>query len=104
MHIQARVTKDRGEFPVGDGYPPQGPLIPGTTQLLGNYTEEYLWVTQPNGYIKTLNPNNMDINKPFLQRKKFRHYLNFLYLRRDVSDDVNMILKLSSSKNQLSPR
>jgi hypothetical protein len=98
------ITKDRGEFPVGDGYPPQGPLIPGTTQLLGNYTEEYLWVTQPNGYIKTLNPNNMDINKPFLQRKKFRHYLNFLHLRRDVSDNVNMILKLSSSKNQLSPR
>ena len=98
------ITKDRGEFPVGDGYPPQGPLIPGTTQLLGNYTEEYLWVTQPNGYIKTLNPNNMDINKPLLQRKKFRHYLNFLHLRRDVSNDVNMILKLTSTKNQLSPR
>jgi len=98
------ITKDRGEFPTGSGYPPQGPLVPGTTELLGNYTEEYLWITQPNGYIKTLNPSNMDITKPLLQRKKFRHYLNFLHLRRDVSNDVNMILKLTSTKNQLSPR
>jgi hypothetical protein len=98
------ITKDRGEFPTSSGYPPQGPLVPGTTELLGNYTEEFLWVTQPNGYIKTLNPNNMDINKPFLQRKKFRHYLNFLHLRRDVSNNTNMILKLTSTKNQLSPR
>ena len=98
------ITKDRGEFPVGSGYPPQGPLVPGTTELLGNYTQEYLWVTQPNGYIKTLNPNNMNIAKPLLQRKKFRHYLNFLSLRKDVSGDVNMILKLTSTKNQLSNR
>ena len=98
------ITRDRGEFPNGAGYPPQGTLIPGTTVLSGNYTQEYLWVTQPNGYIKTLNPNNMDIAKPLLQRKKFRHYLNFLNLRKDVSGDVNMILKLTSTKNQLSNR
>ncbi len=98
------ITKDRGEFPIGAGYPPQGPLVPGTTELLGNYTQENLWITQPNGYIKTLNPNNLDIDKPFLQRKKFRHYLNFLHLRRDVSGNINMILKLTSTKNQLSNR
>jgi len=98
------ITKDRGEFPIGSGYPPQGTLIPGTTELFGNYPQQFLWDTQPNGYIKTLNPNNMDINKPFLQRKKFRHYLNFLHLRRDVSSNINMILKLTSTKNQLSPR
>jgi hypothetical protein len=98
------ITRNRGEFPNGAGYPPQGTLIPGTTVLAGNYTQEYLWVTQPNGYIKTLNPNNMDIAKPLLQRKKFRHYLNFLNLRKDVSGDVNMILKLTSTKNQLSNR
>jgi hypothetical protein len=46
----------------------------------------------------------MDIAKPLLQRKKFRHYLNFLSLRKDVSGDVNMILKLTSTKNQLSNR
>jgi hypothetical protein len=98
------ITRDRGEFPVGAGYPPQGPLVPGTTELLGNYTQEYLWVTQPNGYIKTLNPNNMNIDKPFLQRKKFRHYLNFLHLRKDVSGNVNMTLKLTSTMNQISNR
>lgn len=98
------ITRDRGEFPIGSGYPPQGPLVPGTTQLLGNYTQENLWVTQPNGYIKTLNPNNMNIDKPFLQRKKFRHYLNFLHLRKDVSGDVNMTLKLTSTMNQISMR
>jgi hypothetical protein len=98
------MTRDRGEFPIGSSYPPTGPLVPGTTELLGNYSQEYLWVTQPNGYIKTLNPNNLDINKAQLQRKKFRHYLNFLHLRRDVSGNVNMILKLTESKNQLSLR
>jgi|694.fasta_scaffold00105_19 hypothetical protein len=98
------ITRNRGEFPNGAGYPPQGTLVPGTTVLAGNYTQEYLWVTQSNGYIKTLNPNNMDIAKPLLQRKKFRHYLNFLNLRKDVSGDVNMILKLTSTKNQLSNR
>jgi hypothetical protein len=98
------ITRDRGEFPVGAGYPPQGPLVPGTTELLGNYTQEYLWTTQPNGYIKTLNPNNMNIDKPFLQRKKFRHYLNFLHLRKDVSGNVNMTLKLTSTMNQISNR
>ena len=98
------ITKDRGEFPIGSTYPPTGPLVPGTTELLGNYSQEYLWTTQPNGYIKTLNPNNLDINKAQLQRKKFRHYLNFLHLRRDVSGNVNMILKISETKNQLSLR
>jgi len=98
------ITKNRGEFPTASNYPPTGPLIPGTTELLGNHTQENLWITQSNGYIKTLNPANMDINKPFLQRKKFRHYLNFLNLRKDVSGDVNMILKLTTSKNQLSQR
>ena len=98
------ITKDRGEFPIGSDYPATGPLVPGTTVLAGNYSQEYLWNTEPNGYIKILNPTNLDINKTELQRKKFRHYLNILYLRKDVSGDVNMILKLNNSKNQISIR
>jgi hypothetical protein len=98
------ITKDRGEFPIGSAYPPTGPLVPGTTELLGNYSDEYLWNTEPNGYIKILNPNNLDINKSLLQRKKFRHYLNFLHLRKDVSGNINMMLKLTNSKNQISLR
>jgi hypothetical protein len=98
------ITKNRGEFPNGSGYPPTGPLVPGTTTLLGNYTEENLWVTSPNGYTKVLNSTNLNYTKPEMERKKFRHYLNFLYLRRNVSGDVNMILKLLNTKNQISQR
>jgi len=98
------ITKDRGELPIGSLYPPTGPLITGTTQLLGNYNQENLWVTEPNGYIKLLNPSNLDINKSLLQRKKFRHYLNFLYLRKDISNNINMVVKFTNVKNQISNR
>jgi len=98
------ITKNRGEFPIGSNYPPTGPLVPGTTVLAGNYTQEVIWNTQSNGYIKTLNSTNLDYNKTQLQRKKFRHYLNFLYLSKADSKDVNMIVKISNSKNQISLR
>ena len=98
------ITKDRGEFPVGSGYPPAGPLIPGTTQLLGNYDERQIWETGPSGYKRLLNQANLDYTKPLLQRKKFRHYINFLSLSRMVSGDVNMIVKLFNVKNQASLR
>jgi len=98
------ITKDRGEFPIGSNYPPTGPLVPGTTILAGNYTQEVIWNTQSNGYIKTLNSTNLDYNKTQLERKKFRHYLNFLYLSKTDSKDVNMIVKISNSKNQISLR
>lgn len=98
------ITADRGEFPVGSLYPTTDPVIPGTTILPGPYTEENMWITQPDGYIRTLNPVNLDYDKPLLQRKKFRHYLNVLHLSRAVSGDVNMILKITNSKNQISFR
>jgi hypothetical protein len=98
------ITNNRGEFPNGSAYPPTGAVIPGTTQLAGIYTQESIWNTQSNGYIKTLNTTNLNYNKTELQRKKFRHYLNFLYLTRADSEDVNMIVKLSNSKNQISLR
>jgi hypothetical protein len=98
------ITNNRGEFPNGSAYPPTGPLVPGTTQLAGIYTQESIWNTQSNGYIKTLNTTNLNYNKTELQRKKFRHYLNFLYLTRADSKDINMIVKLSNSKNQISLR
>lgn len=98
------ITKDRGEFPDGAGYPPTGTLVPGTTELLGNYEQENIWITEPNGYIRTLNPVNLDYNKPKLQRKKFRHYLNYLVLKRKVSGDKNMVVKIVNSKNQISQR
>jgi len=98
------ITKDRGEFPQGSDYPPTGPLIPGTTTLLGNYSEEFIWITQSNGYIKNLNSNNLNYNKNQLQRKKFRHYINFISLVKKNSRNTNMIIKILNTKNQYSPR
>jgi hypothetical protein len=98
------ITKDRDEFPIGSNYPPTGPVVPGTTILQGNYSTENTWITAQDGYTRILNPNNMDYVKPDLQRKKFRHYLNFLNLRRNQCNDINMILKMTNSKNQYSPR
>jgi hypothetical protein len=98
------ITRDRDEFPIGSNYPPTGPLIPGTTVLLGSYASENTWITSPDGFTRVLNPNNMNYDKVELQRKKFRHYLNFINLRKNQCDDVNIIFKMSSSKNQYSPR
>ena len=98
------ITKDRGEFPIGSGYPPSGALIPGTTTLLGNYPEEMIWDTDFNGYTRKLNLLNLDFNKSQTQRKKFRHYLNFVSLRKEISGPVSMVVKINSSNNEISPR
>ena len=98
------ITKNRAEFPTGSDYPPTGPVIPGTTILQGNYESNFIWVTAPDGYNRYLNPANLNYDKDSLQRKKFRHYLNYLSLRKDVSGDINMIFKISNTKNQLSLR
>lgn len=98
------VTKNRGEFPTGSNYPPTGPVVPGTTVLLGNYAENIIWLTEPNGYIKNLNQAALDYSKPQLQHKRFRHYINFLNLSKTDSRNTNMILKIINTKNQYSPR
>ena len=98
------ITKDRGEFPIGSNYPPTGPVIPGTTVLQGNYDEQPLWLTSPNGYTRVINSLAVDYNKPELQRKKFRHYLNYINLYKENSGDVNMIVKIINTKSQISLR
>jgi hypothetical protein len=98
------ITRDRGEFPIGSNYPPTGPVIPGTTILQGSYASDYIWLTEPDGVTKILNPNNLDYNKQQMQRKKFRHYPGFINLRKNQGDDVNIILKMFLTKNQISFR
>ena len=101
------ITRDRGEFPIGSSYPPgQGPYFPDpqSTVLIGNYEDRNIWITEPNGYIKNLNSVNLDYLKPELQRKKFRHYINFIKLVKDNSRDVNMVFKIINTKTQFSPR
>jgi hypothetical protein len=98
------ITNNRGEFPDGSTYPNTTAVIPGTTQLPGTYTEEFIWNTEINGYIKNLNQANLDYAKPQLERKKLRHYLNYVFLSKEISNDVNMIVKFNNTKITNSPR
>jgi len=98
------ITKDRGEFPIGSDYPPTGTVIPGTTVIQGNYNDNPLWLTGVNGYVRTVNASAVDYSKPELQRKKFRHYLNYIDLYKENSRDVNMIVKIVNTKSQISLR
>ena len=77
------VTNDRGEF---------------------TNSEQQILITKCNGYIRELNENNIDYNKTEDQRKKFRHYYNKVLLRRELSNDRKMLLKLVNSKLNLSFR
>lgn len=77
------ITRDRGEF---------------------TSTEERIFFTQLNGYIRDLNSSNLDYQKPSDQRKKFRHYYNKLILRRKNSANRKMLLKLANTKLNLSFR
>ena len=61
-------------------------------------------LTEPNGYIKPLNPDNLNYDKLELERKKFRHYKQIVLLRRKVSGDKNMIISLGLVKKLISPR
>jgi hypothetical protein len=109
------TTKDRGEFswdpadvtldnpsgqlPVPDPTQP----APGGSQP-GNYRQQTIWNTEPNGYVKRLNPFNLQYSKSQLQRKKFRHYTTSVLLRRKVSGNKKMLVSITNNKNLLSPR
>ena len=71
------ITNDRGEFTVA---------------------EQPIWNTAPNGYIRDLNPINLNYNKSPLQHKKFRHYFNNFILRRIKSGNRKMLLRLHNTK------
>jgi hypothetical protein len=79
------ITRDRGEYT----YP---------------NVQQPIWNTELNGYIKTLNPNNLNYQKPAFQHKKFRHYMSNVWLSRNVSGPVKMLLRLSNNKLLNSPR
>ena len=91
------ITRDRGEFPIGSQYPPPTPNV-------GSYAQQTIWNTEPNGYIKFLNANNLNYDKFALERKKFRHYTTSVLLRRLVSEDKKFLVMLATNKNLYSPR
>lgn len=91
------ITDSRGEFPINSAYPPPTPNV-------GSYAERMIWNTEPNGYIRILNTPNLNYTKDPLQRKKFRHYVNYVLLRRLVSGNRKMLVMLAENKNLYSPR
>jgi hypothetical protein len=66
--------------------------------------ERTIFNTEPNGYVRELNPNNLDYNKFELERKKFRHFKNNVILRRQQCGNKNMIIALAAQMNLNSPR
>jgi hypothetical protein len=78
------ITDDRGEY---------NPIA-----------QRMIWNTGANGYNRTLNPNNLNYNKPSFQRKKFRHYTNTVFLRKKVCGDKKMLVILTNNKELYSPR
>ena len=77
------ITDDRGEF---------------------TNAEQQIFFTQENGYIRDLNATNLNYDKDPLQHKKFRHYYNKFLLRRRISNNRKMLLKLNNTKLNLSFR
>ena len=71
------VTKDRGEF--------TGASIP-------------LINLEANGYKYAVNSNAVDYSKDALQRKKFRHNVNKVWLSKTVSNDLKFLFKTSNQK------
>lgn len=71
------ITKDRGEF--------------GTAALP-------LINLEANGYKYTVNQNAVNYGKDALQRKKFRHNVNRVWLSKTVSNDVKFLFKISNQK------
>jgi hypothetical protein len=82
------ITDDRGEFNLSAQRP--------------------IWDTAPNGYVRVLNPANLNYNKPELQRKKFRHYTTSVLLRKRVvvgqSMNYKMLVMIADTKTLYSPR
>lgn len=78
------ITDDRGEF--------------------NSLAQRTIFLTEPNGYIKNLNANNLNYNKNALEHKKFRHYKHTVLLRKNVCGNKNFVVSLAVQLNLNSPR
>ena len=77
------ITRDRGEFS-------------GSTNIV--------WVTDSNGYSKSILPGSVNYSKSPLERKKFRHYSTRVILKKNVSNNIKMLYKIFNIKQALSYR
>lgn len=71
------ITKERGEF---------------------RLTNVPMFVTKANGYEWIINPDYVNYTKESLERKKFRHNVNRVWLRKHSSQDVKYLFKISNQK------
>jgi hypothetical protein len=63
-----------------------------------------MFVTSSSGYIYPINPLYVNYSKSPLERKKFRHNINRVFLRKFDSGNVKFLFKISNQKNLQSPR
>jgi hypothetical protein len=75
----------------------------------GEYTgnEDIFLIIEPNGYVRKLDNSKLDYNKAFIEHKRFRHFVNNIWLIKDYRNgdsDKKMIVMLSNVKNQISFR
>jgi hypothetical protein len=78
------ITKNRGEFNSNVNLP--------------------MFITAPNGYEFVINPEFVNYQKPVLERKKFRHNVNRVFLRKLKSGSLKILFKISNQKMLSSPR
>ena len=80
------IVKDRGEY---------------------SGTEDIFILIEPNGYIRKLDNTKLDYNKFFTEHKRFRHFVNRIWLIKDYrngDNDKKMILMIADVKKQISFR
>lgn len=63
-----------------------------------------MFLTKGNGYEYSINPLYVNYTKSPLQHKKFRHYTNRVFLRKQVSNNIKLLFKISNQKTLQSPR
>lgn len=68
----------------------------------GGFNQRHIFITKPNGYERSLNPPNINYKQKYAPR--MRHYINKVWLAKDVSNDIQFITKFASTKLQISTR
>jgi len=77
------LTSDRGEF---------------------SNAERMIWLTGANGYVRNLNPQNLEYAKDVFQQKRFRNYNMTVFLRRRVSGNMKFLMLFAENKQLESKR
>ena len=67
-------------------------------------TSQSMFITKPNGFEFEIDPLYVNYNKSATQRKKFRHNINKVWLRKYVSGSQKFLFKISNQKTLQSLR